>query len=56
MGLLHAIVTGLLVGGAYLFFRKMGWFENRSKGQQALIFVPTVFVVVFILNLIWPSA
>ena len=55
MILLHAIVTGLLVGGAYLLFRNMGWFENRSKTQQALIFLPTIFVLVFILNLIWPS-
>jgi hypothetical protein len=56
MGLLHAIVVGLLVGGLYWGFRSMGWFENRSKVQQALIFLPTIFVVVFILNLIWPSA
>ena len=55
MGMLHAIVMGLLAGGAYLGFRSMRRFENRSKGQQALIILPTIFVVVFILNLFWPT-
>jgi len=55
MDWLHAIVTGLLCGGIYLGVRNMGWFENRSKGQQALILLPIVFVVVLILNMIWPS-
>jgi len=55
MDLLHAIVTGLLCGGAYWAVRSMGWFENRSKVQQALIFFPVIFVIVLILNLSWPS-
>lgn len=53
---LHAIVSGLLTGGGYWIMRSFGWFEDRSKGQRALIFMPVVFVIVLILNLIWPSA
>ena len=56
MDLIHAIVMGLLVGGAYWAVRSMGWFESRSKVQQALVFFPVVFVIVLIVNLIWPSA
>lgn len=55
MDLLHALVTGLLCGGAYWGMRNIGWFENRSKLQQALIFLPAVFLIVFVLNLMWPS-
>ena len=55
MDFLHEIVMGLLCGGAYWLLRNLGWFENRSKVQQALIFLPAVFVIVFVLNLIWPS-
>lgn len=51
----HAIVSGLLIGGAYWIMRGFGWFDDRSKGQRALIFMPVVFVIVLILNLIWPS-
>lgn len=50
----HAIVTGLLCGGAYWAVGRMGWLENRSKIQQALIVLPIIFVIVLILNLMWP--
>lgn len=55
MDFAHAIVMGLLCGGAYWAVRSMGLFENRSKPQQALIFFPVIFVIVLVLNLIWPS-
>ena len=55
MDWVHAIVMGLLCGGAYWAVRSMGWFENRSKVQQALIFFPVIFIIVLVLNLIWPS-
>lgn len=50
----HAIVMGILVGGTYWAVRSMGWLENRSKAQQALIVFPVVFVVALIFNMIWP--
>lgn len=52
----RAIVMGLLCGASYWGVKRMGWFENRSKLQQALIFFPIVFVIVLILNLVWPAA
>ncbi len=52
----HAIATGLVCGGVYWGVRRMGWLENRSKLQQALILLPVIFVTVLILNMIWPSA
>ena len=51
----HAIVSGLLIGAAYWVVRSQGWFENRTKLQQALIFMPIVFVLILIFNLVWPT-
>ncbi len=56
MDWVQMIVTGLLCGGAYWAVKNMGWLRNRSNLQQALVFFPIVFVIVLILNLIWPSS
>lgn len=52
----HAIVSGLVVGGSYWIVHSLGWLDDRTKAQSALILLPIIFVVVLVLNLIWPNS
>ena len=51
----HAIVMGLLCGGAYWTVDHLGWLENRTKVQKFLVMFPVIFVIALLVNLIWPS-
>ena len=51
----HALTTGVLVGAAYLAMDRLGLFENRTRLQKFLISLPVYFVLILVMNLIWPG-
>ena len=50
----HAIVTGLLIGAVYWASEQSGLLDGKSKRQRLAIMLPIYFVVILLLNLIWP--
>lgn len=50
----HMIVTALLIMGTLLILHRVDAYENGSRGQRAVISFVTVFIVLLILNLVWP--
>lgn len=55
MDWMHALATGLLIAVTYLLVEKSGLLEGKSLGGKLLIMIPIYFVVIFILNMLWPG-
>ncbi len=52
--LIHAIVVGLLIGGISYLLKQFDFYNQASRGKQLAIFAAVAFVVILILNLLWP--
>lgn len=52
--ILHAIVFGLLMGGTHYALRQFAFYTQAGRGKQFLIFFVAAFVVILVLNLVWP--
>ena len=50
----HMIVTALIIFAVVYPLNHMAQFENMKKGRKFLITFVALFVLLFILNLIWP--
>ena len=55
MDWMHALATGLLIAVTYFLVEKAGLLEGKSLGRKLLILIPIYFVVIFILNILWPG-
>ena len=55
MDWMHALATGLLIAVTYLLVEKSGLLEGKSLVGKLLIMIPIYFVVIFILNMVWPG-
>ena len=55
MDWMHALATGLLIAVTYFLVEKAGLLEGKSLGRKLLIMIPIYFVVIFILNILWPE-
>lgn len=55
MDWMHALATGLLIAVTYFLVEKAGLLEGKSLGRKLLIMIPIYFVVIFILNILWPG-
>ena len=55
MDWMHALATGLLIAVIYLLVEKSGLLEGKSLAGKLLIMIPVYFVVIFILNMLWPG-
>lgn len=53
--LAHAIVTGLLVFATMMVLQKTGIIEKSEHRKFSWKAVVAITVVVFVLNLLWPS-
>lgn len=51
----HALVSALLIWTIYWIMRRAGILDSENKRWDWRFF-GTIFVAVFILNLIWPAA
>ncbi|MFC3613317.1 hypothetical protein ACFORG_06050 [Lutimaribacter marinistellae] len=50
----HMIVTALIIFAVIYPLNHMTQFENMSKGRKVLITFVVLFVLLMILNLVWP--
>ena len=50
----HMIATAIIIFIVVWGFDQTSMFENMEKKKKTIIKVSTLFVVIFILNLIWP--
>ena len=50
----HMIATGAIILAVLWFFDHTSAFENMTKGRKTLLKFLSLFVVLFILNLVWP--
>lgn len=50
----HIIATALIAWAVVWLLPRSGTFSEMAIGRQRLIQIAMVFVLVFILNLIWP--
>ncbi len=50
----HMIATGLLVFAVIWFIDHSSAFGGAAKGRKTLFKFIGIFVVIFILNLVWP--
>ena len=55
MDWMHALATGLLIAVTYFLVEKAGLLEGKSLGRKLLIMIPIYFVMIFILNILWPG-
>lgn len=53
--ILHMIVTALVLFVAIYVLERTSLLQNASRPKRAIIFGVVVFVVMLILNLVWPS-
>ena len=51
----HALVTGIVIALTYFVVEKAGLLEGKSFGMKMLILLPIYFVVIFIVNILWPG-
>ncbi len=51
----HALVTGVLIAMVYGVMENMGFLHGKSLGKKMLILMPVYFVLILILNLLWPG-
>ena len=52
--LIHAIVFGLLMAGTNSLLQRFDFYNQASKGKRLAIFSVVAFVVILVVNLIWP--
>ncbi|SHG82188.1 hypothetical protein [Marivita hallyeonensis] len=54
--LAHAIVAGLLILGVVHWMERAGWYVRHKDGgpRWSWPLFGAVFVVIFVLNLVWP--
>lgn len=52
--LLHALVSGLLIGSLILLLQNTAFIQGKSKLQRFGVFFVVGFVAILILNLVWP--
>lgn len=50
----HMIATAIIIFIVVWGFDQTSMFENMEKKKKTLIKVGTLFVAIFIMNLIWP--
>jgi hypothetical protein len=50
----HMIVTALLIFVTLVMIRRTALYQSSSRLKRALVFGGALFVVLLILNLIWP--
>jgi hypothetical protein len=50
----HTIVTALLIFVTLVMIRRTSLYQSSSRLKRALVFGGALFVVLLILNLIWP--
>ncbi len=50
----HAIATGLVIFAVIWLVEHASPFENLTKGRKTLITAVALFVLLFILNIVWP--
>lgn len=50
----HMIATTLIIFAVIYPLNHMAQFENISKGRKTLITFVVLFVLIFMLNLVWP--
>lgn len=50
----HMLVTALLILGTFLVLQRVDAYKNGSRGKRAAISFAALFVVLLLLNLIWP--
>ena len=50
----HMIATALIIFAVVYPLNHMAQFENMSKGRKFLITFVVLFVLMLILNLVWP--
>ena len=53
--LAHAIVAGLIIGLLVLGVDHSGVLDGKSKGQRFLLVFAIGFVLMLILNVLWPG-
>lgn len=50
----HMIATGLVVFGVIWLIDHARAFDSMSKGRRTLLKLVGIFVVIILLNLVWP--
>ena len=50
----HMIVTAIIILAVVYPLNHMAQFENMSKGRKALVTFAILFVLLLILNIVWP--
>ena len=50
----HLIATALIIFAVFYPLNNMKQFANMSKGRRILVTSALLFVLLFILNLVWP--
>jgi hypothetical protein len=50
----HTIATAVLIFGTLLAIKRMSFYQNGSRLKRSVVFGVAVFIVVFVLDLIWP--
>ena len=54
MAFAHALATGIAIALTYLALDRAGALRDRSMAGKLAISLPAYFVVILVLNLIWP--
>ena len=54
MDWMHALATGIVIAVTYFAVDQSGVLEGKTRGRKFLILAPIYFVVILILNLLWP--
>jgi membrane-anchored protein YejM (alkaline phosphatase superfamily) len=50
----HMIVTMVLIFAVILGLGRLAIYKEASKGKRFLLMAVSIFIVVFVFNLIWP--
>ena len=50
----HVIVSALVIGAVIFLLHRVEAYETATRGKRSAIAFAVVFVVMFVLNLLWP--